>query len=50
MDYNLYFEDSYSERQMGMGMIGISGNDLLLVNDIQRAVILEVQAFNYYQN
>jgi hypothetical protein len=33
----------------GMGMMGISGSDLLLTADIQRAVILEVQAFNYYQ-
>ncbi|MCX8132326.1 MAG: ferritin-like domain-containing protein [Clostridia bacterium] len=30
-------------------MMGISGSDLLLINDIQTAVILEVQAFNYYQ-
>ncbi len=46
--------DGYDERQMGMmgmgmGMMGISSSDLLLINDIQRAVILEVQAFNYYQ-
>ncbi|WP_010247586.1 ferritin family protein [Acetivibrio cellulolyticus] len=34
---------------MGMGMMGISSSDLLLINDIQTAVILEVQAFNYYQ-
>jgi rubrerythrin len=47
MDFNTYYEDNSGERQMGM--IDISGSDLLLVNDIQRAVILEVQAFNYYQ-
>lgn len=55
MDYNPYFENDYDERQMGMGMgmgmgmMGISGSDLLLIPDIQTAVILEVQAFNYYQ-
>lgn len=49
-----YLEDGYDERQMGMmgmgmGMMGISAGDLLLIPDIQTAVILEVQAFNYYQ-
>lgn len=49
MHYNSYFENEYDERQMGMGMMGISGSDLFLINDIQRAAVLEVQAFNYYQ-
>lgn len=54
MDYNPYSENDHDERQMGMGMgmgmMGISGSDLLLADDIQRAVILEVHAFNYYQS
>lgn len=49
MAFNPYYADSYDERQMGMGMMGVSGNDFLLIPDIQTAVILEVQAFNYYQ-
>ena len=57
MDYNPYYEDGYDERQMGMmgmgmmgmGMMGVSAGDLLLIPDIQTAVILEVQAFNYYR-
>lgn len=50
MDFYLNYEDGYNERQMGlMGMMGVSGSDLLLIPDIQRTLILEVQAFNYYQ-
>jgi rubrerythrin len=51
MNYNPYLEKDHDERQMGMGMgmMGISSSDLFLINDIQRAAILEVQAFNYYE-
>lgn len=49
MNFYPTYKDGYEERQMGMGMMGISSSDLLLIPDIQTAVILEVQAFNYYQ-
>jgi rubrerythrin len=54
MDFYPIYVNNYDERQMGMmgmgmGMMSVPGSDLLLAPDIQRAVILEVQAFNYYQ-
>lgn len=50
MNYNTYYQrqHGFGGGQMGMGQ-GISSSDTHLINDISKAIIGEVHAYNFYQ-